>query len=528
MAASADAARLEMGWRSPRRWPTGAKLFLSLSLALLPLAVIATLATWQTARIFNEEALVRLRTATVASGRALDAELVGDMTALATATAALDRDPADIASCARVRGVFAAEAGPRNNFAITDRHGRVVCGDRFPGMIRPARNGVGRVVAHLLPEAGLVLGTGGARGHAAGSALFAADFLGRIAHPTGVGARYAATLRQGEAGLPLASLASRGPLERRNTLLVPLTVGGLVLAMQVPRAPIAWPLTIALLLPMLMWAAAVTIAWLVVDRLLARPLRHLRSSVAAYRPGDVIAPGDLGPLPAQEIVDLGDTFRAITRTVALHEEGLAQGLVRQTRLTREVHHRVKNNLQVISSLINIHARASRGTEAATAYASIQRRVDALAVVHRNHFAENEANRGLPIRSVLAELASNIRSTAPDESAHMAVTLDIDPFLVSQDTAVAIAFLVTEAIELAMTIDPVTQVRVALKATDNRDDRALLSVAALALAGDGTLDPSLNQRYGRVIDGLARQLRSRLLRDTVAGRYEIEVAVTDRA
>ena len=189
---------------------------------------------------------------------------------------------------------------------------------------------------------------------------------------------------------------------------------------------------------------------------------------------------------------------------------------------------MKNNLQVISSLINIHARASRGTEAASAYASIQRRVDALAVVHRNHFAENEANRGLPIRSVLAELASNIRSTAPDESAHMAVTLDIDPFLVSQDTAVAIAFLVTEAIELAMTIDPVTQVRVALKATDNRDDRALLSVAALALAGDGTLDPSLNQRYGRVIDGLARQLRSRLLRDTVAGRYEIEVAVTDRA
>src|SRR3546814_11954106 len=51
------------------------------------------------------------------------------------------------------------------------------------------------------------------------------------------------------------------------------------------------------------------------------------------------------------------------------------------------------NLQVISSLINFHARGARTAEVVTAYASIQRRVDALAVVHRNHFAEMEENRG---------------------------------------------------------------------------------------------------------------------------------------
>ena len=109
-------------------------------------------------------------------------------------------------------------------------------------------------------------------------------------------------------------------------------------------------------------------------------------------------------LPAQEIRELGETFRAISRTVAEHEAGLAEGLVRQTKLTREVHHRVKNNLQVISSLINFHARAARSAEATQAYASIQRRVDALAVVHRNHFAELEENRGLSLRSVIGELA----------------------------------------------------------------------------------------------------------------------------
>src|SRR3546814_3602585 len=64
-------------------------------------------------------------------------------------------------------------------------------------------------------------------------------------------------------------------------------------------------------------------------------------------------------IPSQEIRELGEAFRTISRTVALHEADLAEGLIRQTKLTREVHHRVKNNLQVISSLINFHARGAR-------------------------------------------------------------------------------------------------------------------------------------------------------------------------
>src|SRR3546814_1432333 len=128
----------------------------------------------------------------------------------------------------------------------------------------------------------------------------------------------------------------------------------------------------------------------------------------------------------------GESFRTISRTGALHEADLAEGLIRQTKLTREVHHRVKNNLQVISSLINFHARGARSAEVVTAYASIQRRVDALAVVHRNHFAEMEENRGLSLRSVIGELSSNIRAPAPAESARKGLVLAVEPFLISQD------------------------------------------------------------------------------------------------
>ncbi|MGJ3627798.1 histidine kinase dimerization/phosphoacceptor domain -containing protein [Sphingomonas sp. MMS24-JH45] len=111
----------------------------------------------------------------------------------------------------------------------------------------------------------------------------------------------------------------------------------------------------------MMWGLAAAISWFVVDRLLIAPLRALRGSIAAYAPGDQPDPAMLSALPTQEIRELGDTFRALSRTVAIHEAGLAEGLVRRTKLTREVHHRVKNNLQVISSLINFHARSASST-----------------------------------------------------------------------------------------------------------------------------------------------------------------------
>jgi two-component sensor histidine kinase len=122
------------------------------------------------------------------------------------------------------------------------------------------------------------------------------------------------------------------------------------------------------------------------------------------------------------------------------------------RLTREVHHRVKNNLQVVASLIALHARGSTG-DVAAAYASIQRRVDALAVVHRNHYAELEENRGVALRSLIGELTSNLRATAPAEASHFHIMLDMAVAHVSQDVAVPVAFLITEMVELLMTAVP---------------------------------------------------------------------------
>ena len=506
------------------RLPTGAKLFIILSGALLPLALIAIFATLQTTRLADAEARARLRIAATESARALSIELTGDMTALRVATMALATDTADAPSCARAQGVFAQQVYAGARFEISDRFGHLLCGERLPPSNRQVTSAP--IVAAIVPHQGVVLSIAApARGLSA-SAFFPQSFLTRIGQPTSRATTFSSALILDDAMLELEPEEPGALLRRMDSMRTELGIGGLALRTGVRSAPITWSLVVALMLPLLMWAAAAGIAWLVVDRLLLKPLRALQASVANYVPGEMIDARGSRLLPAQEIRDLGETFRTISETVAAHEAGLEEGLRRQTKLTREVHHRVKNNLQVISSLINFHARGAQSEDAAGAYASIQRRVDALAVVHRHHFAELEVHRGLNLRTMIGELASNIRATASERAQSIGLTLDIDQYLVNQDVAVAVAFLVTEMIELASSCDPAAQIRVAVKSSD-QPDRALLRVVSRALVDNEELRELASSRYGRVMEGLARQLRSKLHHDPMAGAYEIAFAVVGR-
>ena len=166
-------------------------------------------------------------------------------------------------------------------------------------------------------------------------------------------------------------------------------------------------------MPVLMWLWASLVGWIIVQRLLLRPLgadpeRHLR--LPARRPRRSICPRCAARRTRSP--RSAEAFDQVTRTVARHEADLEAAVARQTRLVREVHHRVKNNLQVVASLLNLHSRGAANEEVAAAYASIQRRVDALAVVHRNHYAELEENRGVALKPLISELAANLRATAP--------------------------------------------------------------------------------------------------------------------
>lgn len=502
------------------RMPTGAKVFLILSAGLLPLALIAFFASLQTTRVADQQVRGQLRVAIAESARALRSELAWELREL---RGALPATVGGIPNCGRLAGVFEPQAMNGIRYALLDSNRRLLCGTPLPP-VRGQPPPRGAAELHLLPGSGMQIEVAAPTGHIA-RAFFPTAFLADSAEPSGMTRDFGVTLADNDQSLALRRLASTGPLDRREVQRADLGVQGLVLEMTVASAPITSSMVIAALAPFLMWLLAAGIAWFVVDRLLIRPLRRLRRTVSAYQPGELIDPEAGSDIPAQEIRELGDTFRGLSRTVQAHELDLAEGLARQTKLTREVHHRVKNNLQVIASLINFHARGAVSPEALAAYASIQRRVDALAVVHRHHYAGFEETRGIEIRPVIGELASNLRATAPDE-AGVGIILDVDPWLVSQDNAVAIAFLITEMVELAMSAAPGAQIHISMK-EGPEPGLATLRVSSPALADDEDFASLYERRYGRVIGGLVRQLRSRLHHDPLLGAFEVPVAVIGR-
>jgi two-component sensor histidine kinase len=170
---------------------------------------------------------------------------------------------------------------------------------------------------------------------------------------------------------------------------------------------------IALLMPLLLWLSAAFLAWLVVRWILIEPLVALQREVADYAPGKIIHVPSMSKGASKEIGDLSEAFHTLSKDVANHETEMMGALMRQKHLTREIHHRVKNNLQIISSLISLHWRAADDTNAAGAYLAIQRRVDALAVVQRNHYAELEEQKGVRAVAILNEIAAGLKNVRPD-------------------------------------------------------------------------------------------------------------------
>jgi two-component sensor histidine kinase len=317
----------------------------------------------------------------------------------------------------------------------------------------------------------------------------------------------------------LSLLDSHAPSDLPLRLIdIPFTNGNLVARVGIAEQRITTVERLLLLLPMLMWILAAIVTWMLVNRLLIRPLRQLESAVLAYRPGEAAyeLPRKLGP--SEEIQELRDAFgRAIARAEESERETTA-ALEGQRRLVREVHHRVKNNLQVVASLLNIHGRSAESSDARDAYAGISRRVGALSIVHRNHFAEMEETRGISLRPLVSELAAELRAGAPERARGMRIDLEIDSLYTTQDAAVAIAFLITEIIEFAMLKAPSEPIELSLRRTSELTAR--LTLASPVLRPE-EVDVGKAQ-FERIVGGLAKQLRSPL--DRMLGRYSVDLPV----
>ncbi|HEV2817756.1 MAG TPA: histidine kinase dimerization/phosphoacceptor domain -containing protein [Allosphingosinicella sp.] len=513
-------------WLASRwaRLSTGVKMFFILSLGLLPLGIIAVTASIDNARANRTKADVEAAAQLDRHAQRFQLALSRNSFTVRAARDAIieTRDPTGI--CRRTLDRLGRFPNTPGRFALYGEGPTPRCLSRgfAPPAAPPARAEIGRPV---ILRGGNVLRIFmfDPRGALEGIAEYRREALARAVNAPPVAGNFVLELVQGDRVMTLRTAPPGGALSREVVAGFPFGNGELSMRLRASVPPVNATDLLVILTPVLMWLWASLVGWIIVQRLLLRPLGRIQNVISAYKPGDRGLDLPTVRSPAQEIGAVGEAFAQVTRTVARHEAELEAAVVRQTRLVREVHHRVKNNLQVVASLLNLHARGSATEEVAAAYASIQRRVDALAVVHRNHYAELEANRGVALKPLLSELGASLRASAPASAASMQIRLDVAPLYATQDAAVSVAFLVTEIVEFGM-LCGAELVSVVLEAT--APDTARLSVAVDALAGSVDCDPALADRFDRIVTGLARQLRSALDRDPARGRYSVALGILE--
>jgi two-component sensor histidine kinase len=517
------------GWLASRfaRLSTGLKMALIFSAALFPLGLIAILVSVQSAEQKTadrrEETLARLQI----KAQRLNSAFSRSVLTINTASVAVSLTPEGSQVCQTT--LRQLEQGPVPVHYALYAAGELRCASAGfappPALPRAARSGT---IARLHPDgSALSLFVFGEAGELEGIAEYGREALSDLSYIRGTSPDFNLDLSQSGRQMVLRSDFKGGAWRQRVEGTESVAGGQLRLSILLSAVPITLADTLLILLPVLMWVFATLIGWLILNRLLLRPLARMERAVAAYRPGDRELALPRVATPAREIRELGEAFDRAVRTLAHHEAELEAAVERQTKLVREVHHRVKNNLQVVASLLNIHSRGSPNEEVAAAYASIQRRVDALAVVHRNHFAELEENRGVALKPLISELAANLRATAPASALGMSIRLSLEPYYVTQDVAVSVAFLITEIAEYAMLCGAGT-VSIALTGEGASAGTAQLAVESDSLRPGAPCDAILTERFERIVTGLSRQLRSTIDRDLEAGRYTLAVAVVDKA
>jgi two-component sensor histidine kinase len=518
------------GWLASRfaRLSTGLKMALIFSAALFPLGLVAILVSIQSAdekkSDRREETLSRLQL----KAQRLNSAFSRSVLTINTASVAISLTPPGSRVCETT--LRQLEQGPVPvRYALYAGEGDLRCASA--GFAPSAEGAMARrsgTIVRMLPDgSALRLFVFGARGQLEGVAEYDRRALRDLTYIPGTSRDFNLDLSDVKRRMVLRSDFKAGAWRQKVGSTESVAGGQLQLSILLSAIPITLSDMLLILLPVLMWVFATLIGWAILNRLLLRPLSRMERAVAAYRPGDRELALPRVATPAREIRELGEAFDRAVRTLAHHEAELEAAVERQTKLVREVHHRVKNNLQVVASLLNIHSRGSPNEQVAAAYASIQRRVDALAVVHRNHFAELEENRGVALKPLISELAANLRATAPASALGMNIRLALEPYYVTQDVAVSVAFLITEIAEYAM-LCGAGAVSIALTGDGAGPGTAKLVVESDSLRPGADCEPVLTERFERIVTGLSRQLRSTIDRDLEAGRYALAVTVVDKA
>ena len=303
--------------------------------------------------------------------------------------------------------------------------------------------------------------------------------------------------------------------EMRTHVVAPLVDGGGVqLVLSAPQPGLlSWarlnPLTV-LVLPLLAWLTACGVVWVVTDRVVIRWLGYLDRIAAIYARGRFSVRPVQASVAPSEIRALAQTLDAMADAIVSRDQVAREHLAQKDALMREIHHRVKNNLQVITSLLNMQQRALTDPEARAAMHDTRQRITALALIYRALYQSPDL-RHVDVRQFLEELTAQVVQGEGGLSRGPPVRTDLvaDDLEIDPDKLAPLALYAVEALTQARKASTATGGAIHIRFAVSTEEVTLEIVDE----GDGQARTDPGDVGRTLMTAYARQLRGRSEIDT---------------
>ena len=211
----------------------------------------------------------------------------------------------------------------------------------------------------------------------------------------------------------------------------------------------SWSATLpAYVFPGLMWLASLAVAMLALYTLVIRHIANLQRDMDRFAVDRAIGTmPDTDDMP-NEIAALQHRFYEMTDDI-LREEAHMEAMLREKNvLLKEVHHRVKNNLQMIASIMNFQIRSVEDAETVSFLQKIQDRISNLVSVYRELYTAPDGGR-VDIGRLVESTAKHSLGMSDLPAEKIKPRYEIERVLLYPDQAVAMSLLASETINNAV-------------------------------------------------------------------------------
>jgi len=197
--------------------------------------------------------------------------------------------------------------------------------------------------------------------------------------------------------------------------------------------------------------------------------------------------------------------------VEKQNEVIQQSLTEKETLLREIHHRVKNNLQIISSLLNIQSQDIVDENVLSSIQEGQSRVQAMSLIHQNLYQSEHLNN-VDIENYLSELVVYLSQMFVGDDKSIEVEVEASKIQFDIDTAIPLGLIVNElvsnAYKYAFNKRDSGKIKIKIKALNDVDYELDVNDDGNGLPSD--FDPKKSKSLGlKLVAILSRQLRGNM-------------------